>query len=518
MALNLSRQGNNVFADIGGIKRRITDYSGDISVIPEFQGGTTGGDMTLAQAEQRMAQDTAYQQAINAPQTYEQQFGSVAAKAAGQPYNPANIGTGFRPRGADESLTSYLQEKQAYELGQTGTTTINAGQPVANTPTSPQNAPQTIETPQVGAGQLLSGPSQLQGLSESDIARTSGANIYRRDLNKEQQALTLYTQSYGAPDFTNPESVKKFNEYVYEGKGVSTTPAPVPSGAITMSDLGTTPSVEYSQLTPMQQSVQKIIENTIKLTESLAGESAERAKLGGEYGLPEDLKTKTDLSNQLRILQAEAASIPLQVQEESRGLGITTTLAGRKTEALINQNAIKSLSVSALLQATNGNLATAMDLIDRATKAKFDPIREQIQIAKDNLALIIASPEYTRQEKAQAAAQQKIQDDKEKEKDKKEAEFNAIQKIAVNVAATGKASASALIAIKNAKTEIEAAQMAAPYLGEDKILSISDARALGVPYGTTEKEAAKMGKIPKSMIAPKRMTDDFSEPLSFDNL
>lgn len=84
------------------------------------------------------------------------------------------------------------------------------------------SAPQTGQTPQGGAtgpGQLLK-PSDIAfgtTLKESDIARTTGANIYRRDLAKEQSGLGNFIKLYGKEPKTDTDW-RIFHEYVYEGK------------------------------------------------------------------------------------------------------------------------------------------------------------------------------------------------------------------------------------------------------------------------------------------------------------
>lgn len=60
---------------------------------------------------------------------------------------------------------------------------------------------------------LLSGTP----LTEKDIARTTGINIYRRDLQAEQNKIGEFIQSYGKAPKT-PDDWLAFHDYVYEGK------------------------------------------------------------------------------------------------------------------------------------------------------------------------------------------------------------------------------------------------------------------------------------------------------------
>jgi surface antigen len=85
----------------------------------------------------------------------------------------------------------------------------------------PQPDREDVSGPAPTAGQLLR-PSQLTGLKETDLARTTGINIYRRDLAKEQSAIGLYSKNYGEPK--TDEQWRQFHDYVYEDK--------VPGGGI----------------------------------------------------------------------------------------------------------------------------------------------------------------------------------------------------------------------------------------------------------------------------------------------
>jgi len=72
---------------------------------------------------------------------------------------------------------------------------------------------------EVEAGKLLKPSDLAQGttLKESDLARTTGPNIYKRDLAKEQQSLGQFLALYGKKPTTDNDW-RIFHEYVYEGK------------------------------------------------------------------------------------------------------------------------------------------------------------------------------------------------------------------------------------------------------------------------------------------------------------
>ena len=213
------------------------------------------------------------------------------------------------------------------------------------------------------------------------------------------------------------------------------------------------------EITEPEKKAQTLTEQLQALNLSLIGESAYKTEKETEQDIVGLTKTKTDLSNQLKILQNEALAIPQQMQVEATGRGITAGGLKPLETARLRTNAIAALGVSAMLEAANGNLATANDLVDRAVKAKFDPIREEISAKMDNLNLILKSPDYTIAEKNRAQAQLDIQNAKKDAADKAEAEQKGIWGIATTAAQNG-ADALALQKIQQAKTKEEALQIA----------------------------------------------------------
>jgi len=191
------------------------------------------------------------------------------------------------------------------------------------------------------------------------------------------------------------------------------------------------------------------------LNERLIGESSFRAEKETEAGIPEIQKTQADLAGQLKRIQAEAKAIPLQLQQEAEGRGITTGGLRPLETARLRTNAIQALGVSSLLEASRGNLTTALDLVDRAVAQKFDPIREEINANQANLQLILESPDFTRAEKNRAEQQLARQQERERLLDEQEANERQIKEIAINAAAQG-ADALTLRRIQQTTDPIEA--------------------------------------------------------------
>lgn len=129
-------------------------------------------------------------------------------------------------------------------------------------------------------------------------------------------------------------------------------------------------------------------------------------------------KRVDDLSAQLQSLQAEARAIPLQLQQDATGRGITKGgLAPIETGALRN-NAIQTLSVSAQLAGEQGRLETATNNINKILDLTY----------KDEQATIARNDKLYERAYAVATNEQKIQLDKLKaENDAKKQQLDDLQ-------------------------------------------------------------------------------------------
>lgn len=186
-----------------------------------------------------------------------------------------------------------------------------------------------------------------------------------------------------------------------------TTPTPTPLYPV--STLDSTPP---ATLTAPEQKAQTLSDQIQSLYSQDTGQSEYRTQQETAQGVPELQKTQNDLAAKLKSLQNEAQAIPLQLQQESTGRGITAGGLQPIQTAALRNNAIQALSTSSLLEASRGNLTTALNLVDRAVKAKFDPIEEKIKAATANLQLIVNSPEYSLADKNRAQQQLEVQNKK----------------------------------------------------------------------------------------------------------
>ena len=214
------------------------------------------------------------------------------------------------------------------------------------------------------------------------------------------------------------------------------------------------------KLTPEQEETDTLSRRITEMNERLLGRSQYTAEQEKIQGIEEKTKTISDLSAQLKTLQNEAQAIPLRLQEEARGRGITAGGLAPIEASRLRRNAIQALTTSSLLEAARGNLTTAQTLVDRAVSQKYDPIKEEIEVAKANLDIILKSPSYTLAEKKQAQSQLEAQEAKKQEVAKQEENDKAILGVATEAAKNG-AGSLVLKKIRDAKTVEEALQTAA---------------------------------------------------------
>lgn len=209
------------------------------------------------------------------------------------------------------------------------------------------------------------------------------------------------------------------------------------------------------------------------VVQGLTSQLSEQSSFTENQKIAQDItgKTKTvnDLSAQLNALKNEALAIPLQLEKDvSRG-GVTQYQLGLQQSSRLRDNAIASLAIYSQLQAAQGNLALANDLVDRAVAQKFDPIKASIQAKRDNLAMIMNSPDYTIAEKNRAQTQLDYQNNKEKEIQDQENNQKEIYKIAITAAENG-ADAVTLQKITKAKTKEDALRTASSFMQKPKTI------------------------------------------------
>jgi hypothetical protein len=267
--------------------------------------------------------------------------------------------------------------------------------------------------------------------------------------------------------------------------------AGVPNTAISSANLSPAPSIQYT--TPQQPPIYPVAKMevpTISMTapeekandlttqlrglnDRLVGESDYRVEQERQQGVANTRATITDLSTRLNSLKNEAAAIPLQLQQDATGRGVTAGGLRPIEQGALRTNAIQALTTNSLLQAAQGNLTTALDMVDRAVKERFEPIREEIKAKTDNLNLIISSPEYDVATKNRAQQQLLRQKEAEAQLTRQQDDYETIQGAALQAAQNG-APAAIVNAIMNAKDLATAFSQGQGYLAKETAASIQE--------------------------------------------
>lgn len=272
------------------------------------------------------------------------------------------------------------------------------------------------------------------------------------------------------------ESIEEYNVRIAALRGESITSdalAPEPSLNFNKPEPENIFPVDSLEFTEPEREAEKTIQETKVLQEQTAGESTFRTQQEEAAGIPELQKTQADLAGQLKILQAQARVIPIQLQKEAEGRGITVGGLRPIETARLRENAIQALTTASLFEASRGNLTTALELVDRSVKQRFDPIKEQIAIKQANLDLILKSPAYSLAEKRRAQAQKDAQERQTKLVDQQEADEKEIKGYVLEAAKRG-ASAEILQRIQSANSPEEALQLSGFYLGAEFRQEIKD--------------------------------------------
>ncbi len=264
-----------------------------------------------------------------------------------------------------------------------------------------------------------------------------------------------------SPSTINSDNTKPTSPIPY------TTPQPVPTYPV--GSLDTTIPTPVAAPTPAETQANDLTASLKALNESIVGKSAYQVEQNTAAGVDTAQKTVTDLSAQLVGLQNEAKAIPIQLQSDAAGRGITAGGLAPIQSAQVRDNAVKALTLSTILEAAKGNLSNAQAIADKAVAQKYGPIQEQITAATANLNLIINSPEYTLEQKNRAQAQLDIQNKRQDALDKAKDDAKLTSTVAITAAqntATFKPTvnypsvSTALTAIANAKTPAEATRIA----------------------------------------------------------
>lgn len=279
----------------------------------------------------------------------------------------------------------------------------------------------------------------------------------------------------------------------------------------------------------------KALQDNIKRQNELSisrGEKAsDTAKANETFGVNAEQANYDKYNQELNLINAniqglsrEAQAIPLQIQEQFKNTGATDRGVAPIQTGKLRENAIKALTQASLADIAVANVNNsairynaAKDKVTEAINLKYQPIENEIATLKEQLAL---NKEYILDpaEKRLVSAQEKVLAERTRLIADQKAKEQALSTMKIDVQ-KNQAPQAILSKVLNAKTieELQAIPGISTYLMSpvdrldlqlkglqiqkanndlapkgDKMLSISEAKDLGVPFGTTESQAIKL--------------------------
>lgn len=200
------------------------------------------------------------------------------------------------------------------------------------------------------------------------------------------------------------------------------------------------------------------------LYESLIGKTKAQQQAETQYQVPEYQRQLSNINSQITALANEAQAIPLQIQQESEGRGITRAGAAPIETARLRENAIKSLTLNSAASAIQGNLALAQQQADRAVELQFAD--KEGEIAYLEKVYTLNKDQLEREDKKKADALAIQIEERKRLLDEEKLNRAEVLKIQ-NAAALSGAPADVLNRISQITDPLQAAQFASPYLAQE---------------------------------------------------
>lgn len=349
----------------------------------------------------------------------------------------------------------------------------------------------------------------------------------------ESKVGTKTAEDWASQGYYLDTSNNVINSSALQSNQNLTLPPPIeePNYQATISSIATPESILNQPTSKTEQNQDTLSQRYLDLIGSLEGKPRAQSAAEEKAGLPGFQTQLTDVNAQLQSLQKEALAIPLQMQQQAIGQGTTIGGMAPIQTSRLRENAIKSLGLSSIAQTLQGNISNAQAQANRAVELEFGPKQAEIDYLKE--ALRINEDKLTRED-AKAAELQKIKlEERQAQLDQQKEDKKTILSTANEAAKEGMDSLT-LQNISNAKTPLEAEQIYASAVQEQDLLSkgyiklkpsqlaglteiditrlpngdiyknpvdntlltVAEAKSLGVPFGTTKADAATKGIVP----------------------
>lgn len=256
------------------------------------------------------------------------------------------------------------------------------------------------------------------------------------------------------PPISSEPSAISISALTTTEKPLKLPPAPEqPDYLSALSAIPTIESLAPSEPSTAEKTGKTLRDRALSVMESLGMKTQRTIEAEKAAGLPDLNKQLAEVTSQIMALQKEAAAVPLQIQEESEGRGRTAAGVAPLQADLLRKNAIKALSLSAIAQTLQGNVALAQQGVDRAIELEFAPFQNEL----DYLGKLIEfnAEDISREDNKRTELFQARLQDRQRLLDEQKDTRNRVYSIALEAARNG-ADAATLNRIRDARTDEEA--------------------------------------------------------------
>lgn len=322
------------------------------------------------------------QQAINSGQgtTPPEDLTQVRAP---ETFDPKAFGTAIESNNADEARR--IGSLPAVDAIQSATNVATQAAQVAGLPAFQPGATvqNGVATPtQAGIDQLagvtaapLGSPQASADVVASSTQAAQVAGLPDFQPGADNILMQRYADQVKASMPTSTPGVIGVNDIATPAKPL-TLPTYTPPDTPQTTDLQdlVTQAEKFFQPSPQELELKRQQEQVADLTGQSLTKNQRRAELEIDGGIDEKNSRLQSLTNQLRNLNAQAAQASATAEDR---LAPTFAITGEQA-GIERQRAVKQLGIAAQQQAVQGEIGLAMDLVDRALAAEFEPIEAQL--------------------------------------------------------------------------------------------------------------------------------------------
>lgn len=305
----------------------------------------------------------------------------------------------------------------------------------------------------------VQGFSTLSRKQQYVVKKGDTLNDIARRFNTRIQDINGYRS--GNPDLIFPGEVLNINKEVplpvlQNNNVVEYPPAPVQSEPVI-------PEYDFTANQEQQNTLQQELDKLYKRKQSVYEDAVSRYD-----ELVPDRQKLGNIKAQLDALKIQRQGIKANVADQYRGRGVTRSALNNITSQELTRNALKSLDLQAQGMLLQGNINTALDIINEAVNLEVKPIETEINYKESNLNRLIKAYKdradaYSKELVAKAKAQKEaLQAQKDSLTDLRNMRRDI--RIIANTARQGNAPSNVVAEILQANSYEDAIAKAAGYL------------------------------------------------------